>query len=149
VSAGASRQRLAQAQRIAALKVRRQERERIAAVRAQHEAEARAHAAAARSAAADQAHGEARSLFFAAPQLAAAEVWLVATDTRAGQARSERAIAEDSSANAASAAAAARREHERMIQRADYLDDRAVSLARVTARRTQERADEDIGERRA
>jgi hypothetical protein len=149
VSAGASRQRLAQAQRIAALKVRRQERERIAAVRAQREAEARADAAAARSAAADQAHGEARSLFFAAPQLAAAEVWLVATDARAEHARRERAIAEDSAATAASAAAAARREHERVSLRAAYLDDRAASQLRDTARRTQERADEEIGERRA
>ena len=148
MSAGASRQRLAQAQRIAALKVQRQERERIAAVRAQREAEARADAAAARSAAADQAHGDARSLFFAAPQLAAADVWLVATDTRAEQARSERAIAEDSSANAASVATAARREHERMSQRALYLEDRAAILARDTVRRTEERADEEIGERR-
>ncbi len=149
MSAGASRQRLAQAQRIAALKVRRQERERIAAVRAQREAEARADAAAARSAAAEQAHGEARSLFFAAPHLAATDVWLVATDARAEQARRECAIADDGSANAAVAAAAARREHERMSQRAAYLDDRAASLARDTARRTQERADEEIGERRA
>lgn len=149
MSAGASRQQLAQAQRIAALKVRRQERERIAAVRAQREAEARAQAAAARSAAADQANGEARSLFFAAPQLAAADVWLVATDVRAEQARSESAIAQDSAANAASAAAAARREHERLSQRADYLDDRAAMLARDTARRAQDRADEEIGERRA
>jgi hypothetical protein len=149
VSAGASRQRLAQAQRIAALKVRRQERERIAAVRAQREAEARADAAAARSAAAEQAHGDARRLFFAAPQRVAADVWLVATETRAQQARSERKIAEDSATNAAAAAAAARREHERMSQRAAYLDDRAASLVRDTARRTQDRADEEIGERRA
>jgi hypothetical protein len=149
VSAGISRQRLAQAQRIAALKVRRQERERIAAVRAQREAEARAEAAAARSAAAEQAHGAARGLFFAAPQLAAADVWLLATETCAEQARRECAIAEDGAATAASAAAAARREHERMSQRAHYLDDRAASLVRDTARRTQERADEEIGERRA
>ncbi len=148
MSAAVSPERLEQARRIAAIKVRRQERERIAAVKAARETQAGAALAAARSAAADHAHRDARGMFFAAPQLAGAEIWLVATEARAEQAEGERHRAAAEAGAAAATAAAARREHERLNERARYLDDRAALLCRDTARRAQDRTDDDTGERR-
>jgi hypothetical protein len=147
VSLSANSQRLAQAQRIAALKVRRQERERIAAAQAEREARNRAAAAKARSAAAAREQDAARALFFAQPQHAAADVWLIATSDRARHASGEQRIAEDRSLNARAASDAARRLHERACERADYLETRAATLAREGDRRAQDRADEDMQER--
>lgn len=148
MSAADSRQRLEQAQRIAAIKTRRKERERIAAVKAEREALAAAALAASRSAAAEQAHCDARAMFFAAPQVAAAEVWLIATNDRAQHAEGERQSATAAAGSAAIVAAAARREHERVNERARYLDDRAAILSRDAARRAQDRTDDETGERR-
>jgi hypothetical protein len=147
VNASITPQRLAQAQRIAAIKVQRQERERVAAVQAERDARARAAAAEARAAAAAGDHRTARDLFFAQPQLGAAEVWLIATDERAQHASNQQLIAADKNATASAAADVARRSHERACERAGYIDTRAAALTRDIARRAQERADEDMQER--
>lgn len=143
MSAAADRQRLAQAQRIAAVKLRRQERERLAAAAAARAAYTSAAAAEAREAAAARAHREARALFFAQPQQVAAEVWLITTDERAQHARSDQQIAAERAAQASADAAAARQAHERGMVRADYLDTRAGALSRAIARCAQDRLDED------
>lgn len=147
MTAAVTRQRLAQAQRIAAVKVTRYERQRIAAAQAEREACVRAAAAEARATAAESDHTTARALFFAQPQLDAVDVWLTATDERARHASNEQLIAADHSASASAAADAARRTHERACERAKFLDRRAATFGRDLVRRAQERTDEDMQDR--
>ena len=147
MSAPITRHKLAQAQQIAALKVRRQERARCQAAQAEREARAAAAAAEARAQAAQQQHRTARALFFDDPQHADAEVWLIATEDRAGHALQAQQIAGERVLSARNAADAARKAHERACARAEFVDTHAATFAREQACRAAERADEDMQER--
>ncbi|MGB3471671.1 MAG: hypothetical protein WBA51_12685 [Erythrobacter sp.] len=143
----ADKRRLAQAQRITDVKRRRAERERVEAKRIEREAQERAEAAHAQRGEAQEQRAQARSAFFKHNGDPQAEVWLIASEMREKHAISEVCIAQDKSATAITQATAARREHERLHERAALMDTRMIAITRDIANRVQNREDEDMQER--
>lgn len=141
------KRRLAQAQRVSALRERRSERARREAIQAERDARVREAEACERLAAAETERASARSAFFEQVGCEQAEIWLIASQQREQHAASAHGIASEKSDSARAVSTAARREHERLRERGALLETQAQAAIRRIAARARDREDEDMQER--